>query len=117
LHRDFHHGNVLWAEGRISGVVDWPCACIGPRGMDVAHTRANLALVNGLEMADRFLAAYAGRVPGYHQNTWWDAAALVGHAHEDFVGVLALNAFGAELDAELLAQRADTFVAALARPL
>ena len=112
LHRDFHHGNVLWSEGRISGVVDWPFACTGPRGIDIAHTRANLALVNGVAVADRFLSAYTARMPGYHQESWWDAAALVGLA-QDFAGVLAFNAFGAGLGGELLAARADSFAQAL----
>jgi aminoglycoside phosphotransferase (APT) family kinase protein len=114
LHRDFHHGNVLWTEGQISGVVDWPSASTGPRGIDVAHTRANLALVNGIDAANQFLAAYAAGVPGYHQETWWDAAALVGLA-QDFAGVLAFNAFGAGLGDELLAARADSFALALAK--
>jgi aminoglycoside phosphotransferase (APT) family kinase protein len=113
LHRDYHHGNVLWADGRISGVVDWPCACTGPRAADIAHTRGNLALVNGVEVADRFLAAYAARVPGYHQDPWWDAGALVGHVQENFVGIFAFRAFGAELEEELFARRADRFARAL----
>lgn len=114
LHRDFHHGNVLWSEGRISGVVDWPSGCIGPRGIDIAHSRANLALVNGVDMADRFLAAYSAQVPAYHHEPWWDAAALVLHAQEEFVGVLAFNGFGADLGHELLSVRADRFAQALA---
>jgi aminoglycoside phosphotransferase (APT) family kinase protein len=115
LHRDFHHGNVLWADGRISGVVDWPSACTGPRGVDLAHTRSNLALTNGVEMADRLLAAYRAQVPRYRQDTWWDAAALVGHVQEDFAGLLAFNAFGARLDQGLLSARADRYAHALAR--
>ncbi|HSS08317.1 MAG TPA: aminoglycoside phosphotransferase family protein, partial [Acidimicrobiales bacterium] len=41
IHRDFHPGNVLWWRGRVSGVVDWANACVGPRGCDVAHCRGN----------------------------------------------------------------------------
>lgn len=114
LHHDFHHGNVLWSEDRISGVVDWASACTGSRGIDIAHSRANLALVNGVDMADRFLAAYSALVPAYRHETWWDAAALVGHAQEEFVGVLAFNAFGADLGHELLSVRADRFAQILA---
>jgi hypothetical protein len=82
------------------------------RDVDLAHTRANLALVNGVGVADRFLAAYVARVPGHQQHAWWDAAALIGIAQE-FAGVLALNAFGATLDAERLAASADRFARAL----
>jgi hypothetical protein len=42
IHRDFHPGNVLWARGRVSGVVDWQAACVGPRAADVWHCRGNL---------------------------------------------------------------------------
>jgi Ser/Thr protein kinase RdoA (MazF antagonist) len=37
VHRDFHPGNVLWRQGRISGLVDWQAACAGPAVADVAH--------------------------------------------------------------------------------
>jgi aminoglycoside phosphotransferase (APT) family kinase protein len=113
LHRDLHHGNLLWSEGRISGVVDWPCACAGPRGVDVAHTRSNLALVNGVDVADRFLASYASRVAGYEQDPWWDAAALIGHVQEDFAGLLAFSSFGAGVTLEHLAANAERFVESL----
>ena len=36
LHRDFHLGNLLWARGRISGVVDWVETSWGPAELDVA---------------------------------------------------------------------------------
>jgi aminoglycoside phosphotransferase (APT) family kinase protein len=35
IHRDFHPGNVLWRRGRVSGVVDWASASIGPASVDV----------------------------------------------------------------------------------
>jgi aminoglycoside/choline kinase family phosphotransferase len=30
LHRDYHPGNILWHNGRISGIVDWVNGCIDP---------------------------------------------------------------------------------------
>jgi aminoglycoside phosphotransferase (APT) family kinase protein len=30
VHRDYHPSNVLWRNGRVSGVVDWVNACRGP---------------------------------------------------------------------------------------
>lgn len=53
IHRDFYPGNVLWFDRRISGVVDWEVASIGPRSMDVAHCRINL-LYDNLSLAERF---------------------------------------------------------------
>lgn len=58
LHRDFQHFNVLWRHGRVSGVVDWPSAGTGPRGIDVGHCRLNLAVLYSAEVAERFLTIY-----------------------------------------------------------
>ena len=114
LHRDYHPGNLLWDEGELVGIVDWPVSCCGPRGIDVAHTRGNLALVNGVDAADSFLKAYVDLVPAYDHHPWWDAADLLSF-DDDFRGVMAFNAFGAGLDVELLRSRADTFAEAICR--
>jgi Ser/Thr protein kinase RdoA (MazF antagonist) len=53
LHRDYHPGNLLWNDGSLSGIVDWAFSCRGPRGVDVAHTRWNLALVDIVAAAAR----------------------------------------------------------------
>jgi hypothetical protein len=73
-HRDFHAGNVLWHDDRVSGVVDWTHACRGPAAADVAHCRTNLALLFGLEVADEFAARY-GPVADL---AWFDIADTVG---------------------------------------
>ena len=39
----------------ISGVIDWANVCVGPIEVDVSRCRVNIALVAGLEGADRFL--------------------------------------------------------------
>jgi aminoglycoside phosphotransferase (APT) family kinase protein len=79
IHRDFHPANVLWGgENAISGVVDWPNACRGPRGVDLGHCRVNLAQMFGVPTAQAFLAAYrrlAG--PDFHYDPYWDLLALV----------------------------------------
>jgi len=115
LHRDYHPGNVLWVDGAISGIVDWGSACLGPPGVDVARTRANLALVDGVDAADAYLAAYSALVPGYRHERWWDARDLVGFVDEDFAGVLAFNTLGASLDHATLRDRADAYARTLAR--
>jgi aminoglycoside phosphotransferase (APT) family kinase protein len=108
IHRDFHPGNLLWREGVLTGIVDWAYGCVGPPAADVAHTRANLALVDGRAAADRFLAEYVGANPGYAHDPWWDAAELLTW-DDDFSGVMAFNAFGAGLDVGLLRSRANEY--------
>ncbi len=108
IHRDFHPGNLLWRDGVLSGIVDWAFGCWGPQGAEVAHTRANLALVDGCAAADEFLAEYVRANPSYTHDPWWDAAELLTW-DDDFTGVMAFNAFGAGLDVGLLRGRADDF--------
>jgi aminoglycoside phosphotransferase (APT) family kinase protein len=61
LHRDFHPGNVLFDGAAVSGVVDWVETSWGPADLDVAHCRTALALLHGVDAADRFRAAYVAR--------------------------------------------------------
>jgi aminoglycoside phosphotransferase (APT) family kinase protein len=117
LHRDFHPGNLLWHDGELVGLVDWASSCQGPRAVDVAHTRANLALVDGVGAADRFLKAYTALMPSHRHDAWWDGAELFTWCGGDFSGVLAFNAFGADLNVELLRSRADDYAEAIAASL
>lgn len=88
IHRDFHPGNVLWHEGRLTGVVDWPLASRGAPQADVGHCRWNLARTQGNQVADEFLAA-----TGLDYHPYWDVVAALGgqsessltRADEDFL--------------------------------
>ena len=61
LHRDLHPLNLLWTDGRLSGVVDWVNACVGHPHAELYHARFNLAVLGGLARADEFLAEYLRR--------------------------------------------------------
>ncbi len=58
VHLDYWHGNVLWHEGRISGVVDWDFGAYGDPAIDVAYFRMNMYLRGIKEAADIFLRSY-----------------------------------------------------------
>jgi aminoglycoside phosphotransferase (APT) family kinase protein len=116
LHRDYHPGNLLWENGTLSGIVDWPSSCRGPQGIDVAHARGNLALVDGVGAAEQFLRAYREIVPSYDHDPWWDIADLLSFDSE-FDGVMAFNAFGANLSIEHLHVRADAWAHALTQTI
>lgn len=78
IHRDYHHGNTLWVGDRLTGIVDWSTGSWGPRGVDVAHARWNLAIAYGLRAAERFLDDYRAQAsPPYEHAAYWDAAQLV----------------------------------------
>jgi len=78
IHRDYHPVNVLFEDGRLSGLVDWPNACIGPAGVDVAHCRLNLASMYGVPTADRFLALCQDAMKSYWEyDPFWDLLSIL----------------------------------------
>jgi aminoglycoside phosphotransferase (APT) family kinase protein len=104
IHRDFHPGNVLWRRGRVTGVVDWASASIGPACVDVGHCRGNLYQY-GLEVADRFTAVWERRT-GASYHPWADVVTIIGSLddlrdepqHSRFLVEDALARAVAELD-------------------
>lgn len=115
IHRDFHPANLLWSGGRISGIVDWVNACIGPAGIDVGHCRLNLAQLHGVSTADRFLAAYlknAGEQFEYHP--YWDLLALTDGLDGPPAVYAGWQAFGMTgLTDELMRHRLDEYLLSL----
>jgi Ser/Thr protein kinase RdoA (MazF antagonist) len=110
IHRDYHPVNVLWEEDRISGIVDWINACMGPVGIDVAHCRLNLALMYGLDTADAFLDAYRAAVRDYRHNACWDMESALS-ALPDVRPYEPWNDFGLKgLTTELVRTRLEAFV-------
>ncbi len=77
LHRDFGLHNVLWSQGRVTGLVDWVETSVGPAWLDVAHCATNLALRHGSEAADAFAAAYVDRT-GRSPEPYLDVMDVVG---------------------------------------
>jgi aminoglycoside phosphotransferase (APT) family kinase protein len=78
VHRDYQHFNLLWSRERLTGVVDWVEACVGPPGIDVGHCRLNLTVLFSADMADRFLAMYEAE-SGRSVDAWWDVHALLSY--------------------------------------
>jgi aminoglycoside phosphotransferase (APT) family kinase protein len=77
IHRDFHPGNVLWAGGATSGLIDWEPASIGPSAMDLAHCRLNLARLFDVAVADAFLATHTALTGGYEHQPYFDLLSIV----------------------------------------
>jgi aminoglycoside phosphotransferase (APT) family kinase protein len=74
IHRDYHPGNVLFDDERLTGIVDWVNACAGPAEIDIAHCRLNIALAHGLEAADEFAALASSLYPDADPQcqAYWD---------------------------------------------
>lgn len=82
LHRDFHLGNVLWADGEVSGVVDWVETSWGPAALDVAHAATYLAMLHGPDKAAAFVEAHrrtSGAPPARDDDRYWHVLDLVGY--------------------------------------
>jgi Ser/Thr protein kinase RdoA (MazF antagonist) len=52
---------LLWSGDRISGLVDWHDARLGPAASDVADITVNIARSSGLDVAEQFVDAYEQR--------------------------------------------------------
>jgi aminoglycoside phosphotransferase (APT) family kinase protein len=80
IHGDFHPGNLLWRQARVTGVIDWQAGCIGSPSIDVANCRGNL-FQYGLDLADRF-TSYWEHLTGERFNPWADLIGAIGYLDE-----------------------------------
>ena len=81
LHGDFWAGNVLWRDGRLSGVVDWEDAAVGDPLADLAIARVDMSWGFGREAMEAFTARYAART-GFDLSAlpFWDLRAALRQA-------------------------------------
>jgi aminoglycoside phosphotransferase (APT) family kinase protein len=114
-HCDYWSGNVVWRDGRLTGIVDWSDASRGPRGFDLGWCRLDLVLLFDEQIADDFLAAYeaaSGQAVG--EMRLWDAWAVA--RSDDEVGSWAPNYLPlgrADLDEDELRRRHARWTARL----
>lgn len=108
VHRDFHAANVLWRDGRVSGVVDWVNACRGPAAVDVAHCRTDLTLLQGPWAAEQFLRSYSQAAAGYAHDWRWDLDSILDMCFPEPTYYEPWQAFGLDAIAPaVLRQRID----------
>lgn len=112
IHRDYHPVNVLWQDSQVSGIVDWPNACRGPAGIDVAWCRGNLAPLYGVKAADQFLRAYQSLAgSSFEYDPYWDLMVII----EGLPGPPGVysgwTAYGVrDLTPEIVRERADQYL-------
>lgn len=118
IHRDYHPTNVLWSRGKLSGIIDWVNASMGPVAIDVGHCRRNLVALYGVDAADQFLGAYSA-LAGQPVSAWhpyWDALCVMdsGLATDPavFPGWEGIGPLG--LTKELVQARLDEYAVAIA---
>jgi len=78
IHRDFHPGNLLWLDGRLTGLVDWSYGSWGPAAADLATMRWNLALQYGADTAEGFVDAHRSVRGGSSDHSpYWDVVTIL----------------------------------------
>lgn len=111
IHRDYHPANVLWANGEVTGIVDWGGACRGPAGIDVGHCRVNLALLHGVDIADLFLTSYIQQHPAFDYDPYFDLASAVDFLEGPPTVYKGWLDFGMQgLTDQLMEERMDAFI-------
>jgi aminoglycoside phosphotransferase (APT) family kinase protein len=87
VHGDYQPLNILWHNGKLTGVVDWTYAGTGQRATDVGLCRAALAILISAEAADAFLRRYQAEA-GVRIDPRADLRALMSHG-PSWLGFLA----------------------------
>jgi len=76
-HYDYWSGNVVWRDGKLTGIVDWSGGARDPGGFDVGWCRLDLVLLIDDRIADVFLAGYEGGIGRTIDDmALWDAWAV-----------------------------------------
>jgi len=78
VHGDLWYGNTMWDDGRLTAVLDWDCAGVGPGGIDLGSLRCDAAWCHGVEAAGHILRGWeaeAGRPAS--DVPYWDAVAAL----------------------------------------
>ena len=110
IHRDYQHFNLLWSRERLTGVVDWSGAAVGPPGVDVGHCRLNLALLFSVDVAERFRELYEA-ASGRTVDPYWDLHALLSYG-PDWKHFLPLQIDGrAPFEVEGMTRRVEDVLA------
>lgn len=112
VHGDLWHGNTLWCDARLTGLVDWDCAGAGAPGVDLGSLRCDAAICYGLEAPDHVLAGWeqaAGRAA--EDVAYWDVVgALATPPDMGWFTDIIHDQGRPDLDQATLLQRRDAFL-------
>jgi aminoglycoside phosphotransferase (APT) family kinase protein len=110
-HGDFHPGNILFAGGAVTGVVDWISARWGPTLSDVGRCRCALAVWPGGDAPDLLLEHYRAATTGSLAGLdYWDALSGAVTAEVRGGRVEVFRELGVAIDEELIQARAVAFM-------
>jgi len=119
VHGDLWQGNTLWVGDRLSGILDWDRAGVGPYGIDLGYLRCDAAVTHGLGAADAFLdGCEEARGHRAQQVAYWDLVAALAMPPDLVLWLSFWHDQGRlDLTAQTLNSRRDEFVHAALRNL
>jgi aminoglycoside phosphotransferase (APT) family kinase protein len=112
VHGDLWHGNTMWSDGALTGLIDWDCAGAGAPGVDLGSLRCDAASCYGPQAAEYVLQGWeevAGRAA--EEVAYWDAVAALATPPDMGWFLAAIAGQGrTDLDRTTLLQRRDAFL-------
>jgi len=110
IHRDPHPANMLFAGGRLAGVLDWPHAGRGPRGMDLSRMAINLACTLDVDATRELRERWEHRTGARH-DPLLDIYALLECEEATGSAIPAFEALGLRLEGAQVRDRLEAFLA------
>jgi aminoglycoside phosphotransferase (APT) family kinase protein len=118
VHGDLWYGNTLWDGGKLTAVLDWDCAGVGPAGIDLGSLRCDAAWCHGVDAAEHILRGWEAEAGKPASDiSYWDAvAALASPPDMGWFPMAMADQGRPDLTREVMLERRDAFLdAALSR--
>jgi aminoglycoside phosphotransferase (APT) family kinase protein len=112
VHDDLWQGNALWDGDRLTALIDWECAGVGPAGVDLGALRLDAAMCFDVDAADDVVAGWEAQAGRRADDVaYWDAIAALSTPPDVgwFAGTISAQG-RPDLSRELLEQRRDRFL-------
>jgi aminoglycoside phosphotransferase (APT) family kinase protein len=112
VHDDLWQGNALWDGERLTAVIDWECAGVGPAGVDLGALRLDAAMCFDVDAADDVLAGWEAEAGRRADDVaYWDIVAALSTPPDVGWFAATISAQGRpDLTRELLEQRRNRFL-------
>jgi len=109
IHRDPHPANMLFEDGAVSAVLDWPHAGRGPAGFDGARMAMNLCCLLGMDAATSFRGTFEAAL-GHRQDPLLEVYAACEFLPDPALAASA-GTLGIELSGSQARGRLENFLA------
>ncbi len=112
VHGDLWHGNTLWDDGVLAGLIDWDCAGAGAPGVDLGSLRCDAAICYGTQAAGEVLRGWEGTAGQAAADVaYWDVVAALATPPDMGWFPAAISEQGRpDLDQVTLLRRRDEFL-------